>query len=129
MFRSLLGEDVLDNLVLGTTKWGLHVPNSDLRHDQLVTDYWKPLLDDGAEAFRIEDTASAWKLIERIISPRTKQSERRDMLILCVSFLFVLKVSKIYFQIQCHGRHRCREKHCAYARNGRDFSVTDLLLH
>jgi hypothetical protein len=81
MFRSLCGEDVLDNVVLGTTKWGLHVPNSDLRHDQLVAEYWKPLIDKGARAFRIDDTAaSAWKLIERVISPREKDTLNQTVL-------------------------------------------------
>jgi hypothetical protein len=75
MFRSMCGEDNLDSIVLGTTKWALNVPDSRSRHDQLVAEYWKPLLDKGAMAFRIENTAaSAWKLINRIISPRAQKT-------------------------------------------------------
>ena len=70
MFRSMCGEDDLDNIVLGTTKWALEVPHSELRHTQLVAEYWKPLLDKGASAFRLGNTAeSAWKLVDRIITP------------------------------------------------------------
>ena len=87
MFRSMCGEGDLDNILLGTTKWDLNVPDSCLRHKQLVAEYWKPLLDKGAKAFRMTNTAaSAWELIDRIISPGTKQSAKRDILILCVSF-------------------------------------------
>ena len=75
MFRSLCGEDCLENIVLGTTKWALNVPDSRLRHEQLLAEYWKPLLDKGAKAFRIEDTAaSAWKLIDKIISPEAHKT-------------------------------------------------------
>ena len=71
----MCGEDDLDNIVLGTTKWALNVPDSRLRHEQLVAEYWKPLLDKGAKAFCIDNTAeSAWKLIERIISPRAQKT-------------------------------------------------------
>ena len=125
MFRSLCGGNVIDKIVLGTTKWALNAPDSYLRHEQLVSDYWKPLLDEGAEDFRIQDTASAWKLIERIISPGTKQPAKRDILILCVSCSFVPKALKAYFQIQCHGRDWCREKLCTYTRHGEDLSLTD----
>ena len=70
----MCGEDDLGNIVLGTTKWNLNVPDSNLRHNQLVAEYWKPLLDKGAKAFRIENTASAQKLIEPIISPRAHET-------------------------------------------------------
>jgi len=83
MFRSLCGEDVLDNIVLGTTKWALNVPDSDLRHSQLTADYWEPLLAKGATAFRIEDTyESAWRVIERIISPSAQKTLNDTVLLI-----------------------------------------------
>jgi len=69
MFRSICGEDALHNIVLGTTKWELGVPHSALRHDQLLAEYWKPLLDKGAKAVPIQGPVSARKVIEEIIAP------------------------------------------------------------
>jgi len=83
MFRKLCGEDVLDNIVLGTTKWALNVPDSELRHSQLTADYWEPLLAKGAKAFRIEDNyESTWRLIERMISPRAQKTLNNTVLLI-----------------------------------------------
>ena len=68
MFRSLCGEDALENVVLGTTKWILNVPDSELRDEQLKDYYWKPLIEKGAVALRFDNTYhSAWKFIEELV--------------------------------------------------------------
>ena len=80
MFRSLCGEDIFGNVVLGTTKWELDVPHSELRHRELVAEYWKPLLDKGAKAVRIRDTASARKIIDGIIAPGAQKTVQEIVL-------------------------------------------------
>ena len=80
MFRSLCGEDILDNVVLGTTKWELNMPDSALHHDQLVAEYWRPFLDKGAKAIRIQGTVSARKVIDAIISPGAQKVAKEIVL-------------------------------------------------
>ncbi|KAF8905759.1 P-loop containing nucleoside triphosphate hydrolase protein [Gymnopilus junonius] len=81
MFRSLCGEDVLDNVVLGTTKWVLKVPDSELRHEQLKADYWKPLIDKGAHALRFDNSfQSGWSLIDALLSPRIQHTVNEAVL-------------------------------------------------
>ncbi|KDR79477.1 hypothetical protein GALMADRAFT_208830 [Galerina marginata CBS 339.88] len=74
MFRNMCGEDVLAHVVLGTTKWALNVPDSDRRHRQLESDFWKPLTDNGALVRRFRDTyESAWDFIHTILSRKVQQ--------------------------------------------------------
>ena len=56
------------------------MPDSELRHDHLVSDYWKPLLDKGAKAVRIEGTESARKVIDGIIAPWAQKTVKEIVL-------------------------------------------------
>jgi hypothetical protein len=81
MFRQLCGEGTLNHVVLGTTKWGLNVPGSEERHKLLVTKYWKPLIDRGAQVRRFyESHESAQSLIDAIISKPIEQPLNQTVL-------------------------------------------------
>jgi hypothetical protein len=121
MFQRVCGKGVLDHVVLGTTKWGLNVPGSEERHELLVSKYWKPLIDKGAQVRRFDGGhESAQNLIDAIswdskrsseirandeqqtlqsahcrVSMSSKnQSAKQNILILYASFLFFLKFLK-----------------------------------
>ena len=71
MFRKIVGKDNMHNIRLVTTKW-THEPRD--RHEsnehQLATseEYWKPLLDAGAEMVRFEDSwASAMEILRPLV--------------------------------------------------------------
>jgi len=71
MFRDLCGDDPLKNIILGTTGWGTAEKSGEYekavdKEQQLVTDrdFWKPLIERGANVARFEDTEdSALSLI------------------------------------------------------------------
>ncbi|KDR79478.1 hypothetical protein GALMADRAFT_1242323 [Galerina marginata CBS 339.88] len=74
MFRNMCGDDVLQHVVLGTTKWAFNVPGSENRHLQAQSDFWKPLMDKGAVVRRFHDTPeSAWEFVHTILSGKTQQ--------------------------------------------------------
>ena len=80
-FRNLCGKDALDHVVLGTTKWGLGVPGSEENHRELVTNYWKPLIDMGAQVRRFDGSReSAQSLIDAIISTPFEQPLNQTVL-------------------------------------------------
>jgi len=83
MFRSMCGDDVLDHVVLGTTKWALNVPDSEHRHGQLESEYWKPLIESGANVRRFDNTyKSAWSFVDTIISSRMKNNLNQTVLLI-----------------------------------------------
>ena len=53
----------------------------------------------------------------RIPMSSTKQSAKRDVLILCVSFFLFFQFLKTYFRIQSHGRNWRWEKLCMYVEH------------
>ena len=69
MFRQLCGDSTLKNVILVTTMWG-KVPQGvgENREQQLVQQYFKPVLDKGAQFARYHDTPeSAHDIIRRIM--------------------------------------------------------------
>ena len=81
IFRNLCGKDALDHVVLGTTKWGLGVPGSGENHRELVTNYWKPLIEKGAQVRRFDGSReSAQSLIDAIISTPFEQPLNQTVL-------------------------------------------------
>ncbi|KIM38110.1 hypothetical protein M413DRAFT_12873 [Hebeloma cylindrosporum] len=70
IFTGLCGDGPIQKVVLATTKWGLNSPNSENHETQLITEYWKPLIDQGAHVRRY-DTGheSAWNVITPFLTP------------------------------------------------------------
>ncbi|KAK3382555.1 P-loop containing nucleoside triphosphate hydrolase protein [Lasiosphaeria ovina] len=55
MFRKLVGEDSLDNIILATTHWGeVEEETGRRREADLVSKFWKPFLDGGARMVRYD---------------------------------------------------------------------------
>ena len=72
MFRELCGDSTLRNVVLVTNMWG-EVPQEDgeEREEELVTNFFKPVLDKGAQIARHYNTIeSAHEIIQHIIKNR-----------------------------------------------------------
>jgi GTP-binding protein EngB required for normal cell division len=69
MFRYLCGEDALNNVVLGTTKWGrITADDGDRRERELEDIHWKPLIDKGSMVRRSKgDLESAWDVIDVLL--------------------------------------------------------------
>ena len=69
MFRELCGDSTLKNVVLVTNMWDEVSPEDGQdREDQLSSDFFKPVLDKGAQMIRHHNTAeSAHDIIRRII--------------------------------------------------------------
>ena len=68
MFRELYGDSALGNVVLVTNMWGA-VPHDigEARESELSSDYFKPVLDGGAQMVRHHnDTESAHDVVRRI---------------------------------------------------------------
>lgn len=81
IFRKLCGNEALDHVVLGTTKWGLNIPGSEETHRELETKYWKSLIEKGAHVRRFDGThKSAQSLVNAIISTPIDQPLNQTVL-------------------------------------------------
>ena len=69
IFRKLCGDEVLRNVVLGTTKWdNVNLEEGQQREQQLKDIYWKEMLQRGSVAMRVHaDSSSAWEIVNRIL--------------------------------------------------------------
>jgi len=69
MFHYLCGEEALNNVVLGTTKWGrVTVDDGNRRERELKDIHWKPLIDKGSMVRRSKgDLESAWDVIDVLL--------------------------------------------------------------
>ena len=72
MFRELCGDSTLRNVVLVTNMWGkVAQEDGEEREEELVTDFFKPVLDKGAQIARYYNTIeSAHEIIRHIIRNR-----------------------------------------------------------
>jgi len=80
MFRELCGDSTLKNVILITNMWG-EVPKDvgEDRENELITNFFKPVLDKGAQIARhYNTTESAHGIIRRIVEnrPATLQIQR-----------------------------------------------------
>ena len=69
MFRELCGDETLKNIILVTNMWGeVTQAVGESREQRLITDFFKPILDKGAQIARHHNTAeSAHDIIRRIM--------------------------------------------------------------
>ena len=69
IFRKLCGDEVLRNVVLGTTKWDeVNLEEGQQREQQLKDIYWGEMLQRGSVAMRVHaDSSSAWEIVNRIL--------------------------------------------------------------
>ena len=72
MFRELCGDTTLKNVILVTNMWGeVSRDIGEAREDELTSDFFKPVLDKGAQMARHHNTAqSAHDIIRRIMKNR-----------------------------------------------------------
>ena len=72
MFRELCGDSTLKNVILVTNMWeGVPLDVGEAREEELATNFFKPVLDKGAQLTRHHNTAqSAHDIIRRIIRNR-----------------------------------------------------------
>ena len=72
MFRELCGDTTLKNVILVTNRWGeVSRDIGEAREDELTSDFFKPVLDKGAQMARHHNTAqSAHDIIRRIMKNR-----------------------------------------------------------
>jgi chromosome segregation ATPase len=72
MFRELCGDETLKNVVLVTNMWGeVSLDVGEAREEELVGEFFKPVLDKGAQIARHRDTVkSAHDIIRRIMKNR-----------------------------------------------------------
>ena len=72
MFRELCGDTTLKNVILVTNMWGeVSRDIGEAREDELTSDFFKPVLDKGAQMARHHNTAqSAHGIIQRIMKNR-----------------------------------------------------------
>ena len=72
MFRELCGDTTLKNVILVTNMWGeVSRDIGEAREDELTNDFFKPVLDKGAQMARHHNTAqSAHDIIRRIMKNR-----------------------------------------------------------
>lgn len=70
MFRKLCGDDALQNVILGTTKWGDVDPDVGLkRASHLAESFWKDMVDLGSTIVQVHATeSSAWEIINLILN-------------------------------------------------------------
>ena len=69
MFRKLCGDEALGKVVLGCTKWGDIPPDvAEQRQTQLMTGYWKELIENGSEVYACRDTTSPQAVLDIILS-------------------------------------------------------------
>ncbi|KAF8959518.1 P-loop containing nucleoside triphosphate hydrolase protein [Flammula alnicola] len=77
VFMKLCGHNSLKSVILGTTKWdqGVTLAVGQQREKQLEDNYWKEMLNAGAQKFRIRnDKESAWNIINVIIDRYKKNN-------------------------------------------------------
>ena len=69
LFRKLCGDEVLRNVVLGTTRWDdVSLEKGQQREQQLKDIYWGEMLQRGSVAMRVHtDSSSAWEIVNRIL--------------------------------------------------------------
>ena len=79
MFRDLVGEKPLENVILATTRWGMAAQVEPLRSEErekefcTSEDFWKPLLDRDSQYARFEDSReSALNLIMSLVNKQPK---------------------------------------------------------
>jgi chromosome segregation ATPase len=72
MFRELCGDETLKNVILVTNMWGeVSLEVGEAREQELVREFFKPVLDKGAQIARHHDTVeSAHDIIRRIMKNR-----------------------------------------------------------
>ena len=68
-FKKICGNDVLKNVVIGTTKWGdVSLEKGQQREQQLKDIYWGEMLQQGSVTMRVHaDSSSAWEIVNRIL--------------------------------------------------------------
>ncbi|PKS07357.1 hypothetical protein jhhlp_005959 [Lomentospora prolificans] len=82
MFRKLVGDAALGNVILATTQWA-DVPEADgaKREDELMAKFWKPLVDEGARSVRYKgDHDSAVEIMKMVLAePRVVLDIQREL--------------------------------------------------
>ena len=69
LFRKLCGDEVLRNVVLGTTRWDdVSLEKGQQREQELKDIYWGEMLQQGSVTMQVHaDSSSAWKIVNRIL--------------------------------------------------------------
>jgi hypothetical protein len=69
MFQKLCGEDALNSVILGTTKWGrVESGPAQTRETQLRDRFWKHMMEKGSTMHRFSNTnASGWDMLHYLL--------------------------------------------------------------
>ena len=68
LFRKLCGDEVLRNVVLGTTRWDdVSLEKGQQREQQLKDIYWGEMLQRGSVTMQVHTDSSAWEIVNRIL--------------------------------------------------------------
>jgi hypothetical protein len=84
MFQKLCGEDALDRVILGTTKWEILTPEAGQKREcYLKETFWKGMLESGSKAMRFTgpDHASAISIVHKILEGFNRAAENKKLAI------------------------------------------------
>lgn len=84
MFQNLCGPDALSSIILVTTNWdqlrAMNIHEGIRNEEQLRNDYWRPLLDNGSNMLRFENTcSSAWNIVNSLPKNVVSLEIQREM--------------------------------------------------
>ena len=76
IFKKLVGEDALANVVLGTTKWTtIRQEIGQQREQHLRDSLWTDMIEHGSTVMRVgDDSSSAWAIIDHILRNKAIES-------------------------------------------------------
>jgi hypothetical protein len=78
MFKELCGPSAAKNVVLVTTMWDSLSPtiNGNAREQELKTNYWRDMIEDGASTARSYNTSeTVWTIIDSMMSSYDRKSQ------------------------------------------------------